>query len=144
MTSKLPRDKTEDQKAIAAIKSDMKGRAEWVGEDGNMACLATTKLGALRKFKALMRSDVGDGEAEELGLGLIGTGFIHLPDRRDADEIGCSCVCHNADNPDREKNKFGCKEICYNEHNPSDEHEWYISRSRPKKRPYLKAYWYQG
>lgn len=62
---------------------------EWIGEDGNMACRATTKLGAWRKFKRLMRDDVGRFEADDMGTfeeqseRMICDGWMHMPTAED-------------------------------------------------------------
>jgi hypothetical protein len=50
----------------------------WIGEDGAMACLAKNKREALRKFKAVMRGDVGRWEAEALKFEDIGIGYARL------------------------------------------------------------------
>ena len=54
------------QDAIRQAIEDLKKEATWIGEDGDATCIATTKLGALRKFRRLMRECVGDLETQEM------------------------------------------------------------------------------
>lgn len=58
------------------IKEDLK-EAQWVGEDGDAVAHCKTQIGAWKKIRALMRSDVGDIEAEEITLDHIGIGYVH-------------------------------------------------------------------
>lgn len=51
---------------------------QWIGEDGQGAVVATSKKEALRKFKELMRQDVGEMEANEIRYEEIGYGWLYL------------------------------------------------------------------
>lgn len=66
---------TQDIVIRQAIE-DLKKEAVWIGEDGNAACSATTELGALRKFKRLMRECVGDLEAREMKVEDVSVGWL--------------------------------------------------------------------
>lgn len=119
----------EETKKLKAIVKELRSEAVWIGEDGDAACVAKTKEAALRKFKALMRGDVGDWEAKEMKLEDIGIGWLFLPERRDATEVDCECGCHTSESSDEEMKKFGC-DICKDSHVPSDEYEWFVSYKR--------------
>lgn len=121
--------KDADKKLLDGYMADLKQEAVWIGEDGGACCVATTKLGALRKFRRLMRQDVGESEALEMKIEDIGIGFLHLPEDRNADEAGCDCDCHKPNEKgdhDDKTWKHGC-EVCKSSHSPDDEYMWYVS-----------------
>lgn len=81
--------RTKEQHAqLKGYMKDLRHEACWIGEDGGAACVAKTKEAAMRKFRALMRSDVGDLEAKEMNIEDVGIGWLHLPTEDDKDEWG--------------------------------------------------------
>ena len=78
--------------------------AQWIGEDGAMACVSSSARGAFIKFKRLMRQDVGDLEAEEMKIEDVGVGWFYLP-------------------TEEEKKQIADGEI--------EEYEWYVSYKKP-------------
>lgn len=52
--------------------------AVWIGEDGDMAVFCKTELGAFRKFRKLMKQDVGEQEAEEMDIENVRKGYFEL------------------------------------------------------------------
>ena len=91
--------------------------AQWIGEDGNMACISSTPKGALRKFKRRTHEDVGLFEADELTIENVGLGWLHL-----ASEL-----------TEAEKEKNSELAEC----------EWYVSYSKDDTSPY-QVYVYSG
>lgn len=78
----------EDIKKLKGYMKELRHEAVWIGEDGGAACVAKTKEAAMRKFRALMRNDVGDIEAKEMSIDDVGIGWLHLPSADDKDEWG--------------------------------------------------------
>ena len=72
----MKKEKTELLK-IKEVLKELKD-AQYVGEDGGMVVICPTRLGALRKFRKLMRQDVGDYEASELSIDEIGIVYIEV------------------------------------------------------------------
>lgn len=63
-------------------------KAQWLGEDGEMVVNCKTKLGALKKFRELMREDVGEAEAQELTQEMINIQYLDLPTEEDREYFG--------------------------------------------------------
>lgn len=67
------------EKRLDEIEKDLRKEAEYIGEDGDMVCQATTERGALIKFKRRIREDCGDLDAEEVEMQYVGVGWLRLP-----------------------------------------------------------------
>lgn len=78
----------EEKKKLREIMKQLRREAVWIGEDGDMACVSSSERGALSKFRALMRGDVGDWEAKEIKLEDVGVGWLRLPTKRDLAQHG--------------------------------------------------------
>lgn len=77
----------EHKKEIEEVYKGLGEEAEYIGDEGNMTCRATTKRGALIKFKRRTRDDVGDEEADEIKIDEIGAGFLHLCTEKQKEEM---------------------------------------------------------
>lgn len=82
----------EDLVKMKKIYADLKRMKEavFVGEDGNMACAATTARGALIKFRRLYRScDIGEREVQDLLEEHVGTVPFFLNDKNPEFDTDC-------------------------------------------------------
>jgi hypothetical protein len=79
---------TEIQKKIKELQKE----AFYIGEEGDIACFAKTKLGAWRKFRARVRKDCGEGwTLDEMEKSNICIGWFRLPTKEDKEEWGDDC-----------------------------------------------------
>lgn len=79
--------KLDNKKLVQILKTEL-NNAIYVGEDGYMAVSCKTKLGALRKFRKLMREYVGEQEASGISLEDISIGYLHLTTEEYRNEWG--------------------------------------------------------
>jgi hypothetical protein len=80
----------DEERRIKEILKTELNNAVWIGEYGDMAVSCKTKLGALRKFRKLMREDIGGGIAGEIYVSDVGIGWLRLP--RGEDEEMCEWI----------------------------------------------------
>lgn len=78
---------TKDEKDLfKKIKKELTKEAEYIGEDGDMCCIAKSPEAALRKFKKRWKDDVGPYDMPEFSLDDIGGGWLWLVDKTNNEE----------------------------------------------------------
>ena len=75
----------EHKKEIEKYYKEIEVEADYVGEDGNMACNAKTKMGALKMFRKRVEGDCGQEEADVIKISDIGIGYLFLTDKNNKD-----------------------------------------------------------
>jgi len=70
--------KGNKEKLIEGYYNDIGAEVQYIGEDGNMVCVADNKEDALKLFRKRMIDDVGEPEADEIKIDDIGVGYLFL------------------------------------------------------------------
>ena len=65
--------------------AELRGDAQWIGEDGNMATISSSQLGAFRKFKKEIEA-VG-GDMEDLTADDVQIAWAYLTTEKDKEEM---------------------------------------------------------
>lgn len=80
----------ENKKYLKELKEaakDITGEATYIGEEGAMAVITKTRMGAYRKFLKRLREDMGDADFEmfypEISIEQVGIGWLHLTTEED-------------------------------------------------------------
>ena len=79
---KITKYEGEDKEKIEEFYKELAG-AEYIGEDGDMVCVAKSKEEAFKKFILKICEDCGVSDADYLDFENIGIGYLFLADKDD-------------------------------------------------------------
>lgn len=78
----------EHKESMKRFRKELIIEAQYIGEEGDMVCVALSAKGALKKFQRLTQETLGDIESKELTIDGIGHGWMFLVEKDDKNLSG--------------------------------------------------------